>query len=98
MVHIYLQHVSKGLVELGNLGRNAEVDGAAADFNGQAAEEVGVDLQFKLIKVSANRKNDLGCYGTDLADDLELLALAVLGLGDGVLEALEALVVEFLEQ
>jgi hypothetical protein len=34
--------------------------------------------------------------GTNLGDDLELLALAELGLGDGLLEAGEGLVVEFL--
>lgn len=35
--------------------------------------------------------------GTDLGDNLELLALAVLGLGDGVLETVDGLLVEFLE-
>lgn len=37
------------------------------------------------------------CLDTHLGDDLELLALAVLGLGDGLLEARDGLVVKLLQ-
>lgn len=69
-----LQGIGEGLVELGDLGRHAQVDGAVTDLNDQTADQLGVDL----------------------GDDLELLALAVLGLGDGLFEAGDGLVVEFL--
>lgn len=39
-----LQSVGEGLVELGNLGGDAEVDGAVTDLNNQTADELGVDL------------------------------------------------------
>lgn len=39
-----------------------------------------------------------GWTGTHLGDDLELLALADLGLGDGLLETVDGLVVELLNQ
>jgi hypothetical protein len=39
-----LQNIGKGLVELGDLGRDAEVDGAVAHLQDEAADDVGVDL------------------------------------------------------
>jgi hypothetical protein len=39
-----LQNIGKGLVELGDLGRDAEVDGAVADLQDEATDDVGVDL------------------------------------------------------
>lgn len=39
-----LQSIGKGLVELGDLGRDAEVDGAVTDLQDEAADDVGVDL------------------------------------------------------
>ena len=67
-----LQAVGKELVQLGDLGGDGEIDGAVADLDDEAAQDLRVDL----------------------VPDLELLALAVLGLGDGVLEAAESPVVE----
>lgn len=87
-----LQSIGKGLVELGDLGRDAEVDGAVADLQDEAADDVGVDLSQTLI----------GCYDrwervtAYLSNDLELLALAELVLGNGLLKAVDGLVVEFL--
>ena len=40
----HLQSVLEELVELGDLGRDAEVNGPVADFDDQAALDVGVDL------------------------------------------------------
>lgn len=45
-----LQSIGKGLVELGDLGRDAEVDGAVADLQDEAADDVGVDLSQTLDK------------------------------------------------
>lgn len=39
-----LQSVGEGLVELGNLGGDAEVNGAVTDLNDQTTDELGVDL------------------------------------------------------
>lgn len=39
-----LQSIGKGLVELGQLGRDAEVDGAIADLHDEAADDFGVNL------------------------------------------------------
>lgn len=39
-----LHSISERLVELGDLGSDAEVDGAVADLNDEAANDVGVDL------------------------------------------------------
>lgn len=71
---IILQAVSEELVQLGDLGRDREVDSSVANLNDQAAEDVRVDL----------------------VPDLELLALDVLGLGDGGLETVEGFVVQSL--
>jgi hypothetical protein len=73
---VYLQSISEELVHLGDLGGDGEIDGALANLNDEATEDIGVDL----------------------VGDLELLALAnVLGLGDGGLEAVEGLVIKWLE-
>lgn len=39
-----LQSIGEGLVQLGDLGRNAEVDGAVTDLDDETTDEVGVDL------------------------------------------------------
>lgn len=39
-----LQSVGEGLVELGNLRGDAEVNGAVTDLNDQTTDELGVDL------------------------------------------------------
>lgn len=41
---VKLQSVRQGLVEFGNLGGDAEVDGPVTDFDDESAEDVGVDL------------------------------------------------------
>jgi hypothetical protein len=44
-----LHSVGKSFVETVDLGRDAEVDGAIADFDDEAAEDVGVDLYQALV-------------------------------------------------
>ena len=39
-----LQSVGEGLVELGDLGRHAEVDGAVTDLDDKSTDELGVNL------------------------------------------------------
>jgi hypothetical protein len=73
-VILHLQGISQSLVHLGDLGGNAEINGAVTDLDDESTNEVGVDL----------------------GDNLELLALAELGLGDGLLEAGDGLGVELL--
>lgn len=41
---LHLQSIGQSLVHLGHLGGDAEVDGAVADLNDEAANQVGVDL------------------------------------------------------
>lgn len=41
---LQLQNIGQSLVHLGDLGGDAEVDGAVADFNDETADHVGVDL------------------------------------------------------
>ena len=71
---LHLQSIGQSLVQLGDLGRNAEVDSAVTNLNNESTNKVGVNL----------------------GDNLELLALADLGLGDGLLETGDGLVVELL--
>lgn len=70
----FLHGVIEQLVQARDLARHAEVDGALADLDDQATEDVWVDF----------------------GHGLELLSLAVLGLGNGGFEALESFVIEFL--
>lgn len=49
-----LHSVRKGLVELGDLGRNAEVDGTVTDLDDETTNEVRVDLVFVKIRYSFN--------------------------------------------
>lgn len=98
--YIYLQGVLEELVHLGDLGGNAEVNGAVTDLDDEASLDLGVDLA--RIVSSAQRSAAKVCWPllghlgmTHLGDDLELLALAnVLRLGNGGLELAEDLVVE----
>ena len=41
----YLQSVSEELVHLGDLGGNAEVNGAVTDLDDKSTTDVGVDLR-----------------------------------------------------
>ena len=41
---LFLQAVGEELVHLGDAGGDAEVDGAVADFDDEAANDVRVDL------------------------------------------------------
>jgi hypothetical protein len=41
---LHLQSISQSLVHLGDLGGDAEVDGAVADLDNDATDKVGVDL------------------------------------------------------
>lgn len=41
---LHLQSISQSLVHLGDLGGDAEVDGAVADLDNEATDKVGVDL------------------------------------------------------
>lgn len=41
---LHLQSISQSLVHLGDLGGDAEVDGAVADLDDEATNKVGVDL------------------------------------------------------
>lgn len=92
---IHLQRVSKELVHLGDAARDAEVDGAVADLDDEAADDVGVDLDSTLAPSSAQLATERGAY---LVGDLELLASAdVLRLGNGSLQPVESLVVQLLQ-
>lgn len=44
-VCVFLQSVSEKLVELGNLARDAEVDGPVANLDNEASDDIGVDLE-----------------------------------------------------
>lgn len=52
----FLQSVGQELVQLCHLGRDAEVDGAVADLDDKAADDVGVNLYLQR-KFSVLRKN-----------------------------------------
>lgn len=91
---LYLQSVREGLVELGKLGRDAEVHSAVADLDDKSTNDFGVDLD--RTHVSMQDMNTLDDDQTHLGDDLELLALAELGLGDGLFKTGDGLVVELL--
>ena len=41
---VNLQSISESLVELGDLGGDAQVDGAVTDLDNEPADDVGVDL------------------------------------------------------
>jgi hypothetical protein len=41
---LHLQSIGQSLVHLGDLGGNAQVDGAATDVNDESTDEVGVNL------------------------------------------------------
>lgn len=45
---LHLQSIGQSLVHLGNLGGDAEVDGAVTDLDEEAANQVGVDLNRQL--------------------------------------------------
>jgi hypothetical protein len=71
---LHLQGISQSLVHLGDLGGNAQVDGAVTDLDDESTNKVRVNL----------------------GDNLELLALDELGLGEGLLEAGDGLGIELL--
>lgn len=109
ILYTVLQSFREGLVVSGELGSNAEVDGTVTDVDDETTDEVGVDL---MIGVSVSLVDFEGCMKSGSAlsrnitigrwdwtyrgDNLELLALAVLRLGDGLLETGDRLAVEFL--
>lgn len=41
---LHLQSISESLVHLGDLGRDAQVDGAVTDLDDEATDKVGVNL------------------------------------------------------
>lgn len=42
---LHLQSIGQSLVHLGDLGRDTEVDGAVANLDDEAANQVGIDLK-----------------------------------------------------
>lgn len=52
---VSLQSIGEGLVHLGDLGRNAKIDGTVADFNDETADDVRVDLLISLVVVQTKR-------------------------------------------
>lgn len=89
---LHLQSIRQKLVHLGDLGRDAEIDGAVTDLDDEPANKVRVDLHLLVL----TWKMVDGIDRTYLGDNLELLALAVLGLGNGLLQAGDGLAVELL--
>lgn len=91
---LHLQSIGKSLVQLGDLGGDAEVDGAVTDLDNESTDEVRVDLE--LVRMCSSHSIKVKYIATYSGDNLELLALAVLGLGDGLLEAGDGLGIELL--
>lgn len=54
--NLHLQSIGKSLVHLGDLGRNAKVNGAVANLNDESTNEVGVDLINRVSKQTQNKK------------------------------------------
>ena len=46
---LHLQSISQSLVHLGDLGRHAKVDGAVANLDDEAANQVGVNLSIQSV-------------------------------------------------
>lgn len=53
--NLHLQSIRKSLVHLGDLGRNAKVNGAVANLNDESTNEVGVDLIDRISKQPQNK-------------------------------------------
>jgi hypothetical protein len=53
--NLHLQSIGKSLVHLGDLGRNAKINGAVTNFNDESTNEVGVDLIYRVSKQPLNK-------------------------------------------
>lgn len=51
---LHLQSIGKSLVQLGDLGGDAEVDGAVTDLDNESTDEVRVDLELVRMRSSSN--------------------------------------------
>lgn len=87
-----LHSIRQSLVQLSDLGRNAEVDGTVTDLDNETTNEVRVDLYQSASETKLNKTE----YDTHLGNDLELLTLAKLGLGNSLFHTRDGLVIEFL--
>lgn len=93
--NLHLQSIGKSLVHLGDLGRNAKVNGAVTNLNDESTNEVGVDLVNRVSKQNTKQKS-VHPLETYLGNNLELLALAELRLGNSLLKTGEGLGIELL--
>lgn len=93
--NLHLQSIGKSLVHLGDLGRNAKVNGAVTNLNDESTNEVGVDLINRVSKQNTKQKV-FHLLETHLGNNLELLALAELRLGNSLLKTGNGLGIELL--
>lgn len=70
MVRTVLQSVGKELVELGDLGGDAKVNGTVADLNNEATDDLGVDLN--IVSVHVAQGAELRPVRGDLGDSAEV--------------------------